>query len=106
MSANRRKRSEKRTTIEDIKFLNPKAACFELLDNSPTSRIQMAIMTNMGDQAELVIEGRETQNHTVPLDVLVRALTGLQKIVYLMAAGGFTALYRFGPSRAPARWPV
>jgi hypothetical protein len=38
------------------------------------------------DGAELAIVGGETADHTVPADVLVRALAGLQRIVYLMAA--------------------
>jgi hypothetical protein len=36
--------------------------------------------------AELAIVGTETTGHTVPAEVLVRALDGLQQIVYLLAA--------------------
>ena len=35
---------------------------------------------------ELTITGAETADHTVPAEVLVRTLAGLQRIVYLMAA--------------------
>lgn len=46
----------------------------------------------MGDmekgEAELIIEGAETANHTVPADVLLRALNHLQRLVHLLAAAG------------------
>jgi len=38
------------------------------------------------DGAELAIVGNKTADHTVPAEVFVRALAGLQQIVYLMAA--------------------
>ncbi|MFO0959233.1 MAG: hypothetical protein U0800_17685 [Isosphaeraceae bacterium] len=37
---------------------------------------------------ELAIVGAETADHTVPVEVLSRALEGLQRIIYLMAASG------------------
>lgn len=43
-------------------------------------------MSDAGESGELVIDGAETADHTVSADVLVRVLSGLQRIVYLMAA--------------------
>ena len=37
-------------------------------------------------EAELAIDGSETQHHTVSVDVLVRAIGSLQQVVYLLAA--------------------
>jgi len=43
--------------------------------------------SSMGvERAELAIVGSETVDHTVPAEVLVRALSGLQRIVFLIAA--------------------
>ncbi len=54
------------------------------------------------DGAELAIIGGETADHTVPAEVLVRALAGLQQIVYLMAAAAERKPIgdRFNPSEA------
>ena len=54
------------------------------------------------DGAELAIVGGETADHTVPADVLVRALAGLQQIVYLMAAAAEQKSIgdRFNPGEA------
>lgn len=51
------------------------------------------------EQAELVIEGAETVDHTVPADVLLRALDHLQRLVHLLAAAGEgrTIQERFSP---------
>ena len=43
-------------------------------------------MSTGAEQAELAIEGRETADHTVPADVLLRALEHLQRLVHLLAA--------------------
>jgi hypothetical protein len=54
---------------------------------------------------ELTIVGAETADHTVPADVLVRALAGLQRIVYLVAASAENQAIgdRFTPSDALRR---
>ncbi|OJW03513.1 MAG: hypothetical protein BGO49_11700 [Planctomycetales bacterium 71-10] len=51
------------------------------------------------EQAELVIEGAETVDHTVPADVLLRTLEHLQRLVHLLAAAGEgrTIRERFSP---------
>jgi hypothetical protein len=43
-------------------------------------------MSEAGQDNELAITGAETVDHTVPAEVLARALEGLQRIVLLIAA--------------------
>ena len=43
-------------------------------------------MEESSNHSELAITGRETEDHTVPADVLLRTLDHLQRIVYLIAA--------------------
>lgn len=57
------------------------------------------------DMASLRITGAETEQHTVPLDVLVRVFHGIQQAVYLIAASKTQKklTHRFKPSKEVRR---